>query len=55
MYVHESPRHHSIKLTQVLVALIVSTFGLSAVSVAYTAGRQSNIQSPTTIEVAPAR
>lgn len=51
-YVDQKP-HHSIRLVHVLVVLIVTTFTFSAVSIAYSAGRQSGPDRPTTVEVAP--
>ena len=45
MYVEEE-RHHSVKLTHVLIACIVVSFSLAAISIAYTAGRQSGMETP---------
>ena len=40
MYVQEE-HHHSVTLTQVLIACIVLSFALAAVNIAYAAGRQA--------------
>lgn len=53
-YVDQQPPHHSLKLSQVLITVIVATFAFSAVSLGYAAGRQSDPPAPTTVEVAPA-
>jgi hypothetical protein len=53
MYAHNR-QHHSLGLTRVLVACIVVSFALAAMSIAYTAGRQSGPDAPV-VEVAPAR
>jgi hypothetical protein len=40
VYVQEE-HHHSVTLTQVLIACIVMSFALAAMNIAYAAGRQA--------------
>ena len=53
MYVQDT-QHRSVRLTHVLVACVVVSFALAAMSIAYTAGRQTGHDAPTG-QVASAR